>query len=310
LFLSAGSPLAGTRRAPAPTIGPPHPHVDSKGKDVVDFQNRFVWYELITTDTETAKSFYADVVGWDTGEVSVPGTSYTLFGIGDISIGGLMELPQEAKDMGAPPHWIGYVSVDNVDAASERVKQLGGTVYVPPRDIPNFGRFSIVADPQMATLALLETSRGQEWHVEPNATGRVGWHELFAADWKKALAFYGELFGWQSAEATVGPLGTYQRFSVGGAAIGGMVTKPRKVPVPFWLYYFNVADIDVAAKRVKLGDGQIVNGPVEVPDGSWIVHCTDPQGAFFALVGKRSYKAKVVLEDPASRDVVGRRKPQ
>jgi len=62
------------------------------------------------------------------------------------------------------------------------------------------------------------------------------------------------------------------------------------VPVPFWLYYFNIDDIDAAAKRVKAGSGQILNGPIEVPGGSWIVQCTDPQGAMFALVGRRSYK--------------------
>jgi uncharacterized protein len=267
---------------------------------VIDSLGRFVWYELITTETEAAKSFYANVVGWDTGEVSMPATTtYTLFSVGDTPVSGLMKLPKDAINLGAKPHWIGYVGVDDVDATNDRIKQLGGVVHVPPTDIPNVGRFSIVADPQMATLALLECLQpGQERHVESDTLGRVGWHELLAADWKKALAFYGELFGWQKAEANVGAMGTYQRFSAGGQTIGGMVTKPRKVPVPFWLYYFNIADIDAAAKRVKVGGGQIVNGPVEVPDGSWIIHCMDPQGAIFALVGKRSYKAMVFFEAP------------
>ena len=264
---------------------------------MVDSQCRFVWYELITTETEAAKSFYASVVGWDTGEVSMPGTTYTLFSIGDTSVGGLIKLPEEGRKMGAKPHWIGYVGVDDVDATNDRIKQLGGMVHVPPADIPNVGRFSVVADPQMARLALLERLQtGQERQVEPDIPGHVGWHELLAADWKKALAFYCELFGWQNAEVTVGALGTYQRFSAGGQTIGGMATKPPKVPVPFWLYYFNVGDIDAAAKRVKVGGGQILNGPVEVPGGSWIVHCTDPQGAIFALVGKRRYKAMVFFE--------------
>jgi predicted enzyme related to lactoylglutathione lyase len=266
--------------------------------DVVDSHGRFVWYELITTETEAAKSFYADVVGWDTGEVSMPGTTYTLFSVGDVSVGGLMKLPNDARNMGAKPHWIGYVEVDDLEATNDRLKRLGGAVHVPPTDVPNVGRFSIVADPQMATLALLECLQpGQQRHVPPDTLGRVGWHELLAADWKKALAFYSELFGWQKAEANVGARGTYQRFSVGGQTIGGVVTtKPPKVPVPFWLYYFNIGDIDAAAKRVRVGGGQILNGPVEVLGGSWIVHCRDPQGAIFALVGKRAYKAMVVFE--------------
>jgi uncharacterized protein len=266
---------------------------------VANSQGRFVWYELITTEPEAAKSFYAGVVGWDTGEVSMPGTTYTLFSVGDVPVGGLMSLPKDAINSGVKPYWIGYVAVDDLDVANDRIRQLGGVVHVPGTNIPNVGRFSIVADSQMAPLALLERLQpGEERQVAPGKLGRVSWHELLAADWQKALAFYGELFGWQKADATVGSLGTYQQFSVGGETIGGMVTKPRRVPVPFWLYYFNIGDIDAAAKRVKAGGGQILKEPVEVPDGSWIVHCTDPQGAMFALVGTRNFKAKIILNAP------------
>ena len=140
-----------------------------------------------------------------------------------------------------------------------------------------------------------------------DAPGRVGWHELLAADWEKALAFYGELFGWQKADADVGAMGTYQLFSAGGQTIGGMVTKPPTVPVPFWLYYFNIGDIDAAAKRVTAGGGQILDGPLELPGGSWIVQCTDPQGAMFALEGKRRHNAIGYFERVASRDPSGAR---
>ena len=81
--------------------------------------------------------------------------------------------------------------------------------------------------------------------------------------------------------------GTYQAFCSGGQTIGGMFTKAAAPPSPFWLYYFNIDDVDTAVKRVKTGGGQILNGPVEVRDGSWVVQCTDPQGAVFALIGKR-----------------------
>ena len=256
---------------------------------MVDCQGRFVWYELITTDTEAAQSFYADVVGSEMGQVSMPGTTCTLVQCWRHPSRRGSWSCRTTRGMGTKPHWIGYLGVDDVDATNDRIVQLGGAVHVPPTDIPNVGRFSIVADPQMATLALMEWLQpGQERHLEPDTLGRVGWHELLAVDWKKAFAFYGELFGWQKAEAFVGARGTYQRFSAGGQTIGGMVTKPPQMPLPFWLYYFKIGDIDGAAKRVKIGGGQIINGPVEVPAGSWIIHCTDPQGAMFALVGTRS----------------------
>ena len=133
------------------------------------------------------------------------------------------------EEKGGKPRWIGYVGVDDVDAAADRVKRLGGAVHVPPTDVPNISRFSVFADPQMATLALLKWLRpGQEQPAELGAPGRVGWHELLAADWEKALAFYGELFGWQKADADIGAMGTYQLFSAGGQTIGGMFTKPPR----------------------------------------------------------------------------------
>jgi predicted enzyme related to lactoylglutathione lyase len=62
------------------------------------------------------------------------------------------------------------------------------------------------------------------------------------------------------------------------------MTKPDTIPSPFWGYYFNVSAIDAAAERVKAAGGAIMMGPHEVPGGQWILQCTDPQGACFALV--------------------------
>jgi uncharacterized protein len=291
---------------------------------VVSSHGRFVWYELMTTDMEAAKAFYTAVMGWgardagdagdagnagdarDARDASAPDTAYTLFTVEAAPVSGLMELPQDARKMGGKPTWVGYVGVNDVDAAAERIKRLGGAVYVPPTDIRDICRFSVFADPQTAMLALLQWLRpGHEQPAEPaelDASGRVGWHELLAADWEKAFAFYGELFGWQKADAHIGEMGTYQLFSAAGQIIGGMYSKPPMAPVPFWLYYFNVGDIDAAAQRVKAGGGQILHGPFEVPGGSCIVHCTDPQGAIFALEGARRNDAIGYFERIASRD--------
>jgi hypothetical protein len=221
----------------------------------------------------------------------MPGLAYNLFSTGGYPVAGLVTLPEDARRTGATPHWIGYVGVDDVDTAVGRIKQLGGAVYVPPTDVPNISRFSVVADPQMATLALVKGLKSSRAHsAAPAAPGRVGWHELLAADWEKAFAFYGELFGWQKAESHLDAMGTYQAFSAGGMTIGGMFTKPATLPLPFWLYYFNIDDIQAAAKRVEAGGGQILYGPTAVPGGARIAHCADPQGAIFALLDRRGRK--------------------
>jgi len=85
----------------------------------------------------------------------------------------------------------------------------------------------------------------------------------------------------------MGDMGVYQIFAIDGVPAGGMMTKMPQSPVPFWLYYFNVEALDPAIARAKNGGGQIANGPMEVPGGSWIVQCFDPQGAMFAMVAPK-----------------------
>ena len=251
-------------------------------------RGRFVWYELMTTDMKAAMAFYTKVVGWGAWDASMPGRPYILFSEGPAAVGGLMNLAEEARERGVKPGWIGYVGVDDVDATAERIERLGGAVHVPPMDIAGTSRFAVVADPQSTRLALFKWLKpGQEQRAAPDAAGRVGWSELFAADWEAAFAFYSEVFGWQKEQAEVDAEGAYQLFSVAGETIGGMRTKPAIAPEPFWLYYFNVGDVDAATRRVTAGGGQVVHGPVEVRAGRWVAQCMDPQGALFALQGKR-----------------------
>jgi uncharacterized protein len=244
----------------------------------------FFWYEVITTDVDAARRFYTDVVGWGTQDSGTPG--YTLFTVDGRPVAGLMAIPDEARAMGAPPSWMGYVAVNDVDGMAERIVAEGGRLHRAPFDVPGAVRLAVAADPQGANFIVArDLMENPPPALPPGTPGTVGWHELYAADWPPAFAFYEKLFGWTKGEAIdMGPAGTYQLFAAGGAPLGGMMTKPAQVPVPHWLYYFNVAGIDAAAARVTGAGGEIFMGPMEVPGGQWIVNCRDPQGAVFALV--------------------------
>jgi hypothetical protein len=267
--------------------------------DVAGYHGRFAWYELITTDRAAASAFYTRVVGWDVLDESRPDLAYTLFCSGATPVSGLMDLPEEATRMGATARWMGYVSVDDLNAAIDRLRRLGGKVYVPPTDT-NIGRIAVVADPQNATLALVEGLRdGQPKPPEPGKPGRVGWHELLATDHAKAFGFYEELFGWQKVGSDSGSTTAYQVVRADeDVMIGGMFDKRPTDPVPFWLFYFNIGDIDAASERVEAAGGQVFEGPVELPGGSWVARCRDPQGAAFALQGKRGQQG--IARAPAS----------
>jgi uncharacterized protein len=263
---------------------------------------RFTWYELLTTDMAAAKAFYANVVGWGARDSSEPGGDYTFFTINQRPVSGLMKLPDEVRRRGGSPCWIGYVAVDDVDGAVARVRQGGGSVYLPPTDVPGVSRVAVIADPQMTTIALVKWLLPPEQPpVDWGNPGRVGWHELLAADGDKAFAFYGDLFGWQAAGSEGGAEGAYQLIATEGTTLGGIFTKPAMAARPFWLFYFGVDDIDAAVERVKTGGGKILEGPGAVP-GGWIARCEDPQGVMFALMGQRTSKAVGYFERSPPRE--------
>jgi uncharacterized protein len=247
---------------------------------------KFVWYDVMTTDTKAAESFYRNVIGWSAQDAGMSDRSYTLLSVGSTMVGGLMPIPEDARAMGVPPCWMGYIGVDDVDAYAARVQAAGGAVHRAPEDIPGVGRFAVVADPHGAGFILFKGASDQTpAPVAWGTPGHIGWHELHAGDGPSDFDFYSGLFGWTKAMAVdMGPMGVYQTFAAGDSPCGGMMTKVPELPAPFWLYYFNVDDINAAITRVKNNGGEILMGPHEVPGGSWIAQCRDPQGAMFAMI--------------------------
>ena len=261
---------------------------------------RFAWYELLTTDVAAASDFYGKVVGWGATDASTPELAYTILAAGEVPVGGLMDLPEEGRRLGATPRWLGYVVVDDIDATAGQIRRRGGAVLLPPTD-SNIGRVSVVADPQKATFALVEgLTYGPQQPGGLDELGHVGWHELLAQDRSRIFDFYGELFDWQKNSGETDAADFYQLFSSAGQTIGGMLTKLPSVAQPCWLYYFNVDDIGAAAKRVNDSGGRILQGPIELTDGCWIARCADPQGALFALQGARGPKD---AEQPSASEV-------
>ena len=137
---SVGSPYSPIRRAPSlrhlrlrPGGGPPAEGV-------------FVWNELATSDIDAAKKFYGEVFGWSSRDMDMgDGMTYTIFeapGGGDVAGG--MPLTEEMKSHGVPPNWLSYLGTDDVDASADKAKELGATVHMPPTDIPEVGRFSVL----------------------------------------------------------------------------------------------------------------------------------------------------------------------
>jgi predicted enzyme related to lactoylglutathione lyase len=268
----------------------------SMAEDPMAGEQNFVWYELMTTDTAAAAEFYACVVGWHPEKAmntTAGGDTYTVFNIPGAAMGtaGMMALTADMLAGGARPAWLGYIYTDDVDRKSAEVKARGGSVHVPPTDIPGIGHFSVVADPHGAIFYLFRPMMPEGPMPEmpkPGTPGTFGWNELYAGNLDEAFDFYSALFGWtRSMVVDMDALGPYQLFASGGRDIGGMMKKLDQMPMAFWNYYITVDAIDAAIERLKEKGGTVMNGPHPVPGGAWIVQAMDPQGAMFALTAAK-----------------------
>ncbi|MGQ0642782.1 MAG: VOC family protein [Gemmatimonadaceae bacterium] len=248
-------------------------------------RGRFVWYDLMTTDQPKAIDFYTKVVGWTTQDFEGAPVRYPMWVTrGNEMIGGSMVLEEEQRKAGVPPHWLGYIMTPNVDDTIQQAKGLGGSVIVPPIEIPTVGRSAILADPQGATFGAFSPEADPPGHEGPANIGEGSWHELYTTDYEAALDFYSKLFGWQKGAAfDMGDIGMYQLFQRNGRDLGGLMNKPDPNMPSAWTYYFRVPNVNEGAARITANGGSIMMGPMEVPGGDMIVMTTDPQGAAFAL---------------------------
>ena len=243
---------------------------------------RFVWYEHLTRDVPAAISFYSEVVGWKT-EPFGEGTGYTMWVSSQGPLGGVMALGKEMA--GAPPHWMAHVQVADADATAAAAKRLGGKVLHGPEDIPEVGRFAVIADPQGAILSVFRPGGGDMPAHDLAKDGEFCWNELVTEDSAAAFRFYSSLLGWKILEEMdMGPAGTYRVFGLGDLRIGGVVNLPKGARMPpAWLYYLSTSDIDASIARATRRGGKVLNGPMDIPGGGRIAQLLDAQGAAFAL---------------------------
>jgi uncharacterized protein len=244
-------------------------------------QNPFIWHDLMTSDVEAAKKFYGAVVGW-TFDAQMPDYHVTL--ANGAGMGGIMPTPEHLKKM--PPFWSGYIYVTDVDAACKQIKKLGGKIHREPWDVPNVARMAVVGDPTGANFNIMQPFPRESGQLPTSsAMGAVGWNEAHVGELDPAWDFYSKMFGWTKGTVMdMGKMGNYVLFQIDGKDIGGMMKKFDGMPMPAWLYYFNVDGMEAAVARITGGGGKIMMGPHQVPGGNWIVNASDPQGGHFCLI--------------------------
>ncbi|MGK6321797.1 VOC family protein [Sphingomonas sp. DT-51] len=249
-----------------------------------------IWYELLARDPDAAEDFYTHVLNWSVERpqlAAVPDYRVLAASDGD-GVAGLMAVPPDAP---MAPGWLFYLAADDVDATVERVTAAGGAVAMSATDIPEVGRIALVADPDGTPFYVMRASGEDESRAFRDAdtatAGHAVWNELTAPDQDAALAFYAGLFGWRHEGAMpMGALGDYKFVHSGTICLGATMNSFAEKG-PGWQFYFMVDDVDAAVERLTGAGGRVVQGPDEIPGGSFSVVAVDPEGAAFGFVGER-----------------------
>jgi predicted enzyme related to lactoylglutathione lyase len=261
-------------------------------------EGSFIWYDLMTPDADAAAAFYGKVVGWTTSgsaDAAAGGMVYHHIVRSDGGmVGGYMGLTAEMLAGGAHPAWVAYLYVADVDAKVADIVADGGRVYMAATTMDGVGRFAMVTDPQGVPFYVMTpiAPAGREGEAS-DAYDRwkpqhFSWNELYTTDLEGAKAFYAKHFNFEfNSSMPMGDMGDYCFIDFAGEGIGAMMQKPPFVPVACWNYYIRVADIDIAKAAVEAAGGTVMNGPMEVPGGDWVISGMDPQGAAFSLVGAK-----------------------
>ena len=244
----------------------------------VEHVGKFVWLDLVSEDVEASKQFYGDLFGW-TFESVGEGDAYTLIRHGGKAMGGII-YSDRLTDV-SESRWVSYLSVADVDASANLVRERGGRVHVAPTDVPDRGRLAVVADPHGAIVALLRASTGDPEDREL-ALNQWMWIELWTTDTDEGFEFYRELVGYdREAWGEVGG-SEYWLMRSGESYRAGMVRLPTRDVTPNWLPYVLVDDPAAAASKAESMGGRILISSEAIAEhGAAIL--LDPSGAAFGV---------------------------
>lgn len=252
----------------------------------------FAWAELYTHDVAAAQAFYHTLFGWEIHESPVgPDMTYTMLKLHGKDVAGLAALRPDQQAQRVPSHWLAHIAVDDIAAAAQRVRELGGTVLAAPFAVLEAGHMAVVQDPQGAVFALWQAGS----HIGStvvNMPNTITWNELATTDTAAAETFYHGLFGWTAeTDANPGGGGDYTMFRNGARPAGGMlaITPEMGTIVPNWAIYFGVADLNATIERAQAAGGNVLVPAMSLGEMGSLAVLSDPTGAVFTVMQATYY---------------------
>ncbi len=242
------------------------------------------WADLMCHNGQAAKDFYTGLFGWTCDDHPIgEDMVYTMYSHqGQATCASAEPGPGQEN---LPAHWSVYVTVDDLEAATERARAAGGTVIAEPFQVFDVGRMSCIQDPQGAMLRLwypLEHAGAGVMH-EP---GALAWFELATTDPESAGAFYDQVLGTHTIPDPDQPEFPYWLVQVAGNHAAGIIQIGEDwgpVP-PNWGVYFGVSDVDATVAKAQELGGSVVVEPRDIADFARFSVLKDSEGAVFSVI--------------------------
>ena len=246
------------------------------------FNGKFIWFDLATSDLNGEKKFYSEVFGWQFKQLGDTADQYNLISNGDQNIAGMFQVDDPKKESSSSL-WIGLMSVDNPQQAATYVQQNGGAVHMPPASVAQRGTFALFRDPEGALFGVLKSDSGDKPDQLPGM-GNFFWMDLFARDQQKASQFYKNLAGYDVTEKEVGNGTMRLVLKTHDRARAGIVPLPEDINRAGWLPYVRVADVnETLAKAIDNGARVLVAPQEDLLDGNLAIFA-DPHGGVMGIV--------------------------
>lgn len=250
-------------------------------------EGRIIWHDLLTTTPAESRKFYGELFGWEferpaSGIGFGDDDSYLLIRHKGRLIGGMLDANIFNRDTNIS-QWISVMSVGDIEAAAQRVTAGGGEVLTAPTDVGSRGWMAVVAGPDKAIIALLQTRLGDPGEVEP-AVNEWLWDELWTNDVAGAVAFYTDLAGFDvhsAADFEANP--DYRILKVDDRPRAGIMPMPFEGEMPVWVNYIRVQDPAAITARVPALGGRVIVDSQLRPIGGQVAVIAGPSGAGVAL---------------------------
>jgi predicted enzyme related to lactoylglutathione lyase len=245
------------------------------------------WIDLLTSDEGRAREFYPGVFGWTAGEGSAEFGGYFMFMRDGVPVAGCMQKVSGVPGMEGPDLWGVYLSSPDAKATVDKAVVSGGALRVPPMEIADLGTEAILEDVPGARIGVWQP-RAFPGVTVFDQPGAPVWFRLLTSDYAGSVAFYENVFGWQTRVQSDEPESRSTVQTAGGEDFAGIVAAPdgdlAAGEAGRWEVFFRVADTDAALARVVELGGTVLREAEDTPFGR-LAEAADPTGTRFSLAG-------------------------